>query len=293
MQKCKSLLDKDRYNILINHKSYIKHPLSKTCGIVREGRTCFLIAPIQLIVRINEAYLYISEYEEFFESLKTSESSIPIDSKLLNKEIDENPTEEDALFAVSFLINELGLLKLLDENYYIKYNDTETKDIISFPFNIQTAISSNAFKKNVISMFDVFTVSIITQIGTQNTMNNIIEIFPPPVIFVEIWRYGDNLLHSFKFDDFFVDIADFKLHYHCVGALIHKNDHYKSVAFDNDNIILLDDELVANLSSNDITNNNFNIFKEIELQDLHNNLILLIFQVVDNQIDQYRSFHSE
>lgn len=37
--------------------SFIKHDFSITCGIIREGRTCYLIAAIQLFARINPIYL--------------------------------------------------------------------------------------------------------------------------------------------------------------------------------------------------------------------------------------------
>lgn len=94
-------------------------------------------------------------------------------------------------------------------------------------------------------------------------------------------------MRCFDFDNFFVDINDIKLQYHCLGTLIRTFDHFKTVVFENDSIILLDGELVANLSS---TDEQFNIFKEMEIQDLHNNSILLIFQLVDNQIEQYSNF---
>lgn len=41
--------------------------------------------------------------------------------------------------------------------------------------------------------------------------------------------------------------------------------------FENDSMILLDGELVANLSSSD---GQFNIFKQIEIQDLHTKSVL-------------------
>ena len=287
IQRCKSLLDQKCFNVLMETDSFIKHDFSITCGIIREGRTCYLISAIQLFARINPIFVNTEQYDDFFISLKSSEVSIPIDVSLLEKEQKENPNEEDGLLAIDFLTYELGLTKLLDNGYHIKYVNDETEDVEIIPYSIKTAININLVNEDPITSQSIFLQSILTQIGLHNSFENIIEIYPPPIIFVEIWRYKDEKMRCFDFDNFFVDINDIKLQYHCLGTLIRTFDHFKTVVFENDSIILLDGELVANLSS---TDEQFNIFKEMEIQDLHNNSILLIFQLVDNQIEQYSNF---
>ena len=51
-------------------------------------------------------------------------------------------------------------------------------------------------------------------------------------------------------------------------------------------MILLDDELVADLTSEE---DQFNLYKEIELQNLQKRSILLAYQIIDDQLEKYDS----
>ena len=98
-----------------------------------------------------------------------------------------------------------------------------------------------------IKSIDIFKTTLLTQIGDHNTEENIIDFVPPPIIFIEIWRYNDDLVRRFEFDPFTVNVNDLDLQYDCIGTIIHTHDHFKTIAFDNNRVMLLDDELVADL----------------------------------------------
>lgn len=119
-------------------------------------------------------------------------------------------------------------------------------------------------------------------------MDNVINVYPPPLLFIELWRYNEIDLKLLDFDKFKINFNGKSFYYHCLGTLIHIDDHYKTVGFDNGHTILLDDELVVDLSNNN--NNQFNYFKEIELQDLQYNSIMVLFQMDDDRIEEYNSF---
>ena len=84
---------------------------------------------------------------------------------------------------------------------------------------------------------------------------------------------------------FFIQKEDVKYEYYCIGSLVHIYDHFKTITFDYGQTILLDDGLVVNLTPED--RGPFNIYREIELQNLHEKSRLLVFQIVGNQIEQY------
>ena len=121
--------------------------------------------------------------------------------------------------------------------------------------HIKIAININMIKEDPITFQSIFFQSILKHIGFNNSFENIIEIFPPPIIIVEIWRYQDQNKRCFNFDNFCVKVKKTKLQYRCLGTFIHTFDHFKTVVFENDSMILLDGELVANLTS---SNGQFN-----------------------------------
>lgn len=69
-------------------------------------------------------------------ALKSSERAIPLEESLLEKEQKENPNEEDGLLAIEFLTYELGLIKLLDNGFYIKYMNVEKDDVEVISYSI-------------------------------------------------------------------------------------------------------------------------------------------------------------
>lgn len=128
----------------------------------------------------------------------------------------------------------------------------------------------------------IFEASLLSQIGIEYKTENLIEVYPPPILFIEIWNFfNDNRI--FEFNNFNVNVNGQSFEYICVGALIHTKDHFKTVAFDSGHKILLDDAIVADLSNNE----KLNIFKESELQDLQTNIKMIVYQIKDDQFDEY------
>lgn len=282
------LLNKEQLQYLIKEKTFIKTPFSKTCGLKRPERNCFINAPLQLFSRINRSFVDITEYADFFDSLSSSMTSIPTESNLLKKERDIYPDEEDALFTVNFLLREFSVEELVNNNYFIVFEDSISGHIEKQKYMIKTAVDTCIFKNEHIQSIDLFEASIISQIGNHNNMDNVINVYPPPLLFIELWRYNEIDLKLLDFDKFKINFNGKSFYYHCLGTLIHIDDHYKTVGFDNGHTILLDDELVVDLSNNN--NNQFNYFKEIELQDLQYNSIMVLFQMDDDRIEEYNSF---
>lgn len=58
-------------------------------------------------------------------------------------------------------------------------------------------------------------------------------------------------------------------------------DHYKTIAFDNGRMMLLDDSFVADLTTE---TNQFNAYRQAELQDLQFNSSFLFYQIHEDNL---------
>lgn len=87
--------------------------------------------------------------------------------------------------------------------------EKDDDEVISY--SIKTAININMIKEDPITFQSIFFQSILKHIGFNNSFENIIEIFPPPIIIVEIWRYQDQNKRCFNFDNFCVKVKKNKI----------------------------------------------------------------------------------
>lgn len=285
----KELLEPDRYDLLMQNGSFYKHPLSITCGINNTNRNCFVSAPVQLLARVNANFIDKRNYKSFFDTIESSEISIPIDLNLFQMIDDFYPGEEDAMLTLDFLINELFIENIVNKECYIKYVDSLTSQINIVKYNIKTAIDTSSIHGVLVKSYEIFCASLVAQIGDHNIFGNIVSFVPPPVIFIELWKHNDRAIKTFEFDDFITKVNGQQYKYHCLGTIIRADDHFKNVVFDNDHTILIDDALVSDLSHDE----NLNIYKQFELDDLNDNTILVAYQINNDQIDQYfnENFH--
>lgn len=178
---------------------------------------------------------------------------------------------------------------LITKNYNITYRSIISHSIEEKNFMIKTVIDKQLIEGNPIISFEIFKASIIFQLGKGFTTENIIDCYPPPVLFIEIWNFDKNDTREFEFDNFRIKVMDKDFEYVCVGALIHTDDHFKTVAFDFGHKILLDDAIVADLTSE---NEDINIFKEFELEELQENILMLVYQINQEQFDEYSSLEN-
>lgn len=73
-------------------------------------------------------------------------TSIPTESNLLKKERDIYPDEEDALFTVNFLLREFSVEELVNNNYFIVFEDSISGHIEKQKYMIKTAVDTYIFK---------------------------------------------------------------------------------------------------------------------------------------------------
>ena len=286
LTRCKSLMEKDKYIHLTQCGEFIKYSKSITCGINQIDRNCYINAPIQLFARINPALMsYEISKPDIFNSLKTSMHSIRIPDDLYSEILQSIPDDEDAITVVDFLIHKFELNSKYDNGYFIHYIDSIDDELKSIKYSIKTAINPNSINENPISSFALFQASLRSQIDHYDNEFDIIACHPPPILFIELWQFEEIPMKRLKFDNFIIQIEETKYEYHCIGSLIHIHDHFKTIAFDHGQIVLLDDDLVVNLASEE--NDTFNIYREIEFQNLHERSRLLAFQIVENQIEEY------
>lgn len=121
--------------------SFYKHPLSITCGINNTNRNRFVSGPVQLLARVNANFINKRKYKPFFDTIESSEISIPIDLDLFQIIDDFSPGEEYAMLTLDLLINELFIV---NKECYIKYVDSLTSQINTVKCNINSEIDTSS-----------------------------------------------------------------------------------------------------------------------------------------------------
>lgn len=192
------------------------------------------------------------------------------------------PDDENALLTMELLINEI-CINFLPDKYFIRYTDSITGKTETISYKIKTAIATQLIYENTLTSIEIFKASLIAQIGTHNNKENIIEYIPPPILFIELWRYNENVVRNTEYSPFSININGSNFEYQCVGVLIHSPDHFKSVVFDNGLTLLYDDELVVDLYQE---SEGFNVFQQIELQHMQYHSVMLVFQVKNDQFEE-------